>query len=163
MESRLITPSFCHFVFPLLIEAGEMDFVLDQYRTAWGWMLDQGLTTWPEVFDLRWSHCHQWAGCPTWHLSRYVLGLQPRFDRGPGHFEIKLIPGSLTSAKGSLPLDGEGKAVRIEWKRSGDEITMQIEADAPVTLIASGAPVAAGKVSTLRFQLNTLGAAVLKP
>jgi len=163
MESRLITPSFCHFVFPLLIEAGEMDFVLDQYRTAWGWMLDQGLTTWPEVFDLRWSHCHQWAGCPTWQLSRYVLGLQPRLDWGQGHFEIKLIPGSLTSAKGSIPLDGEGKSVRIEWKRTGDEITMQIEADATVTLIASGAPAATGKVSTLRFQLNTLGVAVLKP
>jgi len=165
MESRLITPSFCHFVFPLLIEAGEMDFVLDQYRTAWGWMLDQGLTTWPEVFDLRWSHCHQWAGCPTWQLSRYVLGLQPRFNRGPGHFEIKLIPGSLASAKGSLPLDGEGKVVRIEWKLTGDEIIMQIEADAPITLADAATPgkgIGTNAHHDLVFASNELGAAVLK-
>lgn len=165
MESRLITPSFCHFVFPLLIEAGEMDFVLDQYRTAWGWMLDQGLTTWPEVFDLRWSHCHQWAGCPTWQLSRYVLGLSPRFDRGPRHFEIRLIPGSLTTAKGSLPLDGEGRSVRIDWKRNGDEITLDIDADEPVTLFEAAAPGHSSKIdksSTLYFAIDTLGVAVLK-
>lgn len=135
MESRLITPSFCHFVFPLLIEAGEMDFVLDQYRHCWGWMLDQGLTTWPEVFDLRWSHCHQWAGCPTWQLSRYVLGLHPRFDLGPGHFILDLLPGSLPSAKGALPLGPESGRVTISWKQRDGHIHLRLKADSPVTLL----------------------------
>jgi neutral trehalase len=135
MESRLITPSFCHFAFPLLIEAGGMDFVLDQYRRAWGWMLDTGLTTWPEVFDLRWSHCHQWAGCPTWQLSRYGLGLHPRLDIGPGHFALDLKPGSLPGAAGTLPLDANGGKVRVEWSRDNAEIAWRIEPDAPVTLL----------------------------
>ncbi|EQD68886.1 alpha-L-rhamnosidase, partial [mine drainage metagenome] len=73
---QLITPYFSYYAFPPLIESGEMDFVLDQYRACWGWALDQGLTTQPEVFDLNWSHCHIWASSPTAQLTQYVLGLQ---------------------------------------------------------------------------------------
>jgi alpha-L-rhamnosidase len=51
-----------------------------------------------EVFDTRWSHCHPWAGCPTWQMSRYLLGLHPRLDRGPGQFDFRLEPGSLARA-----------------------------------------------------------------
>jgi len=87
---QLISPYFCHFAFPPLIERGEMDFVLDQYRRCWGFALEEGRTTWIEVFDTRWSHCHQWSGCPTWQLSRYVLGLHPRFDLGPFHYLLKM-------------------------------------------------------------------------
>ncbi len=76
-STQLITPFFSHFVMPALIEAGEMNFVLDQYRKCWGWMLSGGRTTWVEVFDTRWSHCHGWSGCPTWQLSAFALGLRP--------------------------------------------------------------------------------------
>jgi len=166
MESRLITPSFCHFVFPLLIEAGEMDFVLDQYRRCWGWMLDQGLTTWPEVFDLRWSHCHQWAGCPTWQLSRYALGLHPRCNLGPRHFALNLMPGSLPGARGSLPIDGTGAVVRIGWHRTGDRIAMELDPDTPITLVDPGVHGAVlGRVEApvvLEFSIGQPGGAVFR-
>ncbi len=87
-QPRLITPFFSHFALPVLWEYDEGEFVLDQYRSCWGWALDQGLTTWPEVFDLRWSHCHQWSGCPTWQLTRYVLGISPRRDLGAFIFDF---------------------------------------------------------------------------
>ena len=61
---RFMTPYFCHFAFDALLQNGETDFVLSQYRKCWGWALDQGVTTWLEVFDTRWSHCHDWSGCP---------------------------------------------------------------------------------------------------
>lgn len=138
MSERLITPSFCHFTLPLLIEAGEMDFVLGQYRTCWGWMLETGLTTWPEVFDLRWSHCHQWAGCPTWQLSRYGLGLHPRFDLGERCFVFNLHPGSLSQAAGTVPIDCVGGTARVAWKREGGAIVWSVSADTPITLIESG-------------------------
>ncbi len=137
-EKRLITPYFAHYVFPLLIERGQMDFVLDQYRTCWGWMLDGGFTTLLEVFDTRWSHCHQWSGCPTWQLSRYVLGLNPRHDLRPRHYELCLTPGSLQHARGRVPLP-EGGEIAINWRRTGAErIEYAIESPAPLTLSVAG-------------------------
>lgn len=133
-DPRLITPYFAHYVMPLLIEHGELDFVLGQYRACWGWALDQGLTTWPEVFDLRWSHAHQWSGCPTWQLSKYVLGLTPRFWRGAGSFEFTYRPGSLMRAQGRIPLVGTGDAVEVAWQRTGDEVRYRLSAPTPVTI-----------------------------
>ena len=119
-DPRLITPYFAHYAFPELIERGEMDFVLDQYRKCWGWALEEGRTTWVEVFDTRWTHCHQWAGCPTWQLSRYVLGLYPRYDLGERHYALSLETGSLQRCEGSLPLNGSDETIRVRWvKRDG--------------------------------------------
>ena len=116
-NTRLITPYFAHYSLPPLIENGEMDFVLDQFRTCWGYALSLGITTSLEVFDTRWSQCHQWAACPTWQLSRYVLGLHPRFDLGENHFDFKLIPGSLGRASGTIPLPGDAGLVRASWHK----------------------------------------------
>lgn len=128
---QLITPYFAHYAYPLLIENGEMDFVLDQYKSCWGWMLDQGITTCTEVFDTRWSHCHQWAGCPTWQLSRYGLGLHPAFDRGANSFNLNLEPGYLAEASGRVPLP-DGRVIEISWKKSGAQIAYTI--DSPVKI-----------------------------
>jgi alpha-L-rhamnosidase len=132
--SQLITPFFAHHVFPALIAAGEMDFVLDQFRICWGHWLDIGLTTWPEVFDLRWSHCHQWSGCPTWILSRYVLGLHPRFDRGNDHYDLHLEPGGLEQASGIIPVPYSGKTVSVSWKKDSGGIEYSLTASSPVVL-----------------------------
>ncbi len=137
-DSRLITPFFAHHVFPALIEAGEMGFVLEQFRTCWGWALEEGLTTWPEVFDKRWSHCHQWSGCPTWILSRYVLGLHPCFDLGENHYVLKLESGGLDSAKGTLPVPYSGDTVSVSWKRMPEGINYQLKTPSPIWLHVSG-------------------------
>jgi hypothetical protein len=102
-----------------------MEFVLEQYRSCWGWMLDQGATTCLEVFDTRWSHCHQWAGCPTWQLSRYVLGLHPAFDRKAFSFDLKLVTGGLREASGKVPLPG-GETIEVSWIRTGNQIEYTI-------------------------------------
>lgn len=130
---QLITPYFSHYAFQVLIEQGEMDFVLDQYRTSWGWMLQDNRTTWMEVFDTRWSHAHQWAGSPTWQLSRYLLGLHPRFDQKMNHFGFNLITGSLNNAEGTLPLS-HGNKIMIKWVKNTDHIIYQIHSTVPVTL-----------------------------
>jgi len=135
-SDRLITPFFFHHVLPVLIEHGEMPFVLDQLRVCWGWSLDLGMTTWPEVFDPRWSHCHQWSGCPTWILSRYVLGLHARFDLGGDCFELKLHPGELTSASGFFPLRASTDRVEVSWKRVGaKKIAYSLRAPRPIRLL----------------------------
>lgn len=131
---QLITPYFAYYAMPVLIEHGEMNFVLEQYRKCWGWALEDGRTTWLEVFDTRWSHCHQWAGSPTWQMSRYVLGLQPRYDLGDRHFIMKLNTGSLHSAKGTIPLqDGKG-TIKVKWTRENDGVHFNLETPVPIYL-----------------------------
>jgi hypothetical protein len=141
-ESQILTPYFAHYALPLLIERGEADFALDQMRKCWGWALEDGRTTWVEVFDTRWTHCHQWAGCPTWQLSRYGLGLWPRFDLGKNHFAFRFEPGNLKQASGSIPLpDGMG-SVEIQWHRAENgkpsaetgELIYEIKTPAPLWL-----------------------------
>lgn len=104
---RLITPYFSHYAFPILWRAGEGDFVLSQIRTCWGWLAEQH-NTWLEVFDGRWSHCHQWSGCPTWQLSRYCLGLEPREDIAPRTFDVCKLPATGLEGTGKLPVCGGG-------------------------------------------------------
>ena len=135
---RLITPYFAHFALQELIRRGEMDFVLGQYRHCWGWALEGGRTTWLEVFDPRWSHCHEWSGSPTWQLSRYALGLHPRFDlnaqEGLPHFVFDLKPGSLASCSGRIPLPGGG-AVDVEWSRRDKQTTYTISTSQPLRVL----------------------------
>lgn len=133
-NAQLITPYFAHFVLPLFIERGRMDFALDQIRVCWGWMLDQGCTTWPEVFDLRWSHCHQWSGSPTWILSRYLLGLHPRSDIAPGTFDFRLEPGFLRHASGALPHPAGGW-INISWKHEMEGISYRLSSPSPLRLV----------------------------
>lgn len=138
-SDQLITPFFLHHVLPVLVDHGEMDFVLGQIRTCWGWALDSGLTTWPEVFDIRWSHCHQWSGCPTWILSRYALGLFPRFDLGQNVFELNLHPGDLKFAEGRLPLYASNDHVEIAWKRTDAKtISFKLRSSRPISLLLQG-------------------------
>jgi hypothetical protein len=133
-NSQFITPYFGHFALSELIRRGEIDFVLDQYRKCWGWSLGGGRTTWLEVFDTRWSHCHQWAGAPTWQLSRYVLGLQPRYDLGDRHYYLSLTPCSLRHASGALPLpDGKG-VIKIHWDVEDGKLHFRLETPVPIYL-----------------------------
>jgi hypothetical protein len=117
--SSFLTPFFAHFAFPPLIMRGEMDFVLSQYRKCWGWALGSDRTTWLEVFDTGWSHCHHWSGCPTWQLSQFVLGLRQRFDRAKGSFDFNFSPGNLSHASGRIPLPTSGY-VDVAWHRTND-------------------------------------------
>ena len=136
-NSRLITPYFGHFVMPELIQRGELPFVLDQYRRCWGWALGDDRTTWLEVFDTRWSHCHQWSGCPTWQLSRYVLGLQPRYDLGVRHYALSLVPSDLASVEGKLPLPGDSGVDRRPLDaRSGRRALSNRDAAADLSALA---------------------------
>lgn len=133
-DPRIITPYFAHFAMPALIERGEMEFVLQQCRKCWGWALEDGRTTWLEVFDTRWSHCHQWSGCPTWQLTRYVLGLQPRQDLGERCFVLTLAPGELAHAEGRVPLPGTGRMIEVAWSRVPDGINYTLRTPVPISL-----------------------------
>lgn len=132
-NQRLSTPYFAHYLFPVLIQAGEWEFVLEQIKTCWGWMLEDDRTTWVEVFDTRWSHCHQWAGAPTWILSRHVLGLFTRYDREIGSFDLKLETFGLSKANGRLPIP-HGGWVEISWEKRDNCIQYSITPEKDISL-----------------------------
>ncbi len=137
-QPRLITPFFSHFALSVLWEHGEGEFVLNQYRTCWGWALDQGLTTWPEVFDLRWSHCHQWSGCPTWQMSRYVLGLSPRRDLEANTFEFRPHVTSLEKVQGKIPIAGSTYVIHVDVHRTSMQSHWHIQSEIPIRLLFDG-------------------------
>lgn len=132
---HLITPYFSHYVFSTVARFGEMKFIQEQIRSCWSWMLEDGRTTWMEVFDARWSHCHQWAGCPTWILSRYGLGLWNRFDLAPDTYEFRLEPGLLEHAEGRMPITGTDQQIEISWNREGDRIRYRLTTPRPIRLL----------------------------
>lgn len=134
-ETRLITPYFAHFSLAALFENGQSDFALGQIRKCWGWGLQNGWTTVPEVFDSRWSLCHQWSACPTWQLSQYVLGLRPRFDLAEDLYGLSLKPGSLRHAQGRLPMRKAGQYLDISWARHGEKVSFSVKATAPVRIL----------------------------
>ncbi len=77
------------------------------------------------------------GGCPTWQLSKYLLGLTPRFDVGPRHFALSLHTGtSLPSFSGAVPARSAGGPVLVSWVRSqaadapGVLLTLQLSAPA---------------------------------
>lgn len=145
---QLITPYFSQYAFQVLIEQGETSFVLGQYRKCWGWALKDGRTTWVEVFDTRWSHCHQWAGSPTWQLSTYVIGLQHRFDLKKNSFDLNLFSGDLDQVNGKIPLPN-GKIIQVSWKKANGSVTYEIVTPEPITVNISKDMQASKKGSVL--------------
>mmetsp|Transcript_37487 Transcript_37487/g.81237 ORF Transcript_37487/g.81237 Transcript_37487/m.81237 type:complete len:259 (+) Transcript_37487:1-777(+) len=141
--SRFYTPYFASLAFPGMVAAGEMDWVLGQYKTCWGWALSQS-PTWIEVFDVRWEMVHSWGGCPTWQLSRYFLGLQPREDVGPRHYTLELhIGAALDQTEGKVPCR-QGDAISVSWKRNGPTIAYTVDVSGSPIMVDGWGGVAPG-------------------
>ena len=96
-------------------------------------MLESGCTTWYEVFDERWSHCHQWSGCPTWILSRYSLGLSPRYDIEKDLFVIDPDFTGFEKISGTLPIYGGGK-INVSWAKDANHVNYTIDSDKDIKL-----------------------------
>ena len=80
---------------------------------------------WSEGFTAsRNTHAHSCGSSVNWLLSSYVLGIRP----GSAGFRDAIFdprPGSLTSAKGSVPTPHG--LINVEWQRNGDVIESRIE------------------------------------
>jgi hypothetical protein len=143
------TPYFQTFTFEGLFKAGDADWCIAQYKEAWGWALTQS-STWLEVFDVRWEAVHSWGGCPTWQLSRFLLGFAPRLDIGPRHFALDLHVGStLPGASGAVPARSSGPLL-VSWTRA-DAASVHFTLTLDATTFISGWPGASAGAWT---QLN---------
>ena len=134
----VITPYFSNYSMSVLINAGHGEQATDFWLTNWGWMLEKGATTWWEVFDDRWSHCHYWSGAPTWQLSRFGLGLHPQLNLEGSSVELRVSDFGLPTMKGRLHIPIAGW-VDVEWEhKSVDEISYSVECSKEFALFVNG-------------------------
>lgn len=130
-DRTAVTPYFTNYSMPILLEAGHGELVRDLWHRGWGWMLQNGATTWWEVFDDRWSRCHAWSGAPTWQLSRYALGLRPSGETGETTLTVSTL--GLARVAGKVPVRGGGIA-SVSWEREGDVVRYTVASTAPLEI-----------------------------
>lgn len=134
-DRTAVTPYFTNYSMPILLEAGHGDLVRQLWHQGWGWMLDNGATTWWEVFDDRWSRCHAWSGAPTWQLSQYVLGLHSSAKIDDSDLTVNTL--CLSHAEGKVPVPGDGIAT-ISWDRDGDQLLYTLSSTSPLAVSVRG-------------------------
>ncbi|WP_225446604.1 alpha-L-rhamnosidase-related protein [Paenibacillus rhizovicinus] len=112
-----VSPSFSFYIFEGLYELGLAETAERMMRQGWGWFLQQGLKQTPEYFDLSNSLCHAWSSCPTYFLSRHVLGIQLP-EEGSSEVVIRVLTAEVTEAEGAVPL--AGGLVEVKWHTDAD-------------------------------------------
>jgi alpha-L-rhamnosidase len=116
-QSKIGTYGF-YWVINALGKFDYTDEALDLIRLYYGYMLDQGATTWWEWFgalnNYQNSLSHAWSGSPTWFLSSHVLGVQVT---GENTWSLTIPQASSVEwAEGSLPLGDS--AVSVRWEKT---------------------------------------------
>jgi len=101
------SPFFEFFLLEVLKGEHQDKEFLDVIRRDWGFMIEQGASTFWEMWThrsgrLTRSHCHGWSAAPTFFLSSTVLGVEPL---KPGFAEVRIAPklGNLQFVRGTVP------------------------------------------------------------
>ena len=74
----LATLSMLGYVYDALLEEGDEDFVLQDIRSKYGYMLEQGATSFWETilgekdFDNAGSLCHGWSAMPVYYFNKLL-------------------------------------------------------------------------------------------
>jgi hypothetical protein len=114
---KIQTPYMRFYELEALCRLGLRSRVLDEVRAYWGGMLDEGATSFWELYnpdekgDAKYamylrpfgkSLCHAWGASPLYLFGRYVLGVEPT---KPGYAEYTVAPdlGGLDWVEGVVP------------------------------------------------------------
>jgi alpha-L-rhamnosidase len=134
------SPFMSFFYYEALSKIGRFQKMLDDMRRHYGQMIEHDASSCWEMYPdftenrvnpdfLTRSHCHAWSAAPGYFLSAFVLGVR---SVEPGWRKIIVSPqtASLTWARGSVPLPGEGR-VDVSWKLADDGRIMRLQVWAP--------------------------------
>ena len=125
---RIQTPYMRFYELEALCRLDLRRRVLDEMRAYWGGMLDEGATSFWELYnpdakgDAKYamygrpfgkSLCHAWGASPIYLLGRYVLGVEPV---KPGYAEYSVEPdlGGLEWAEGTVPTPNGPMTVSVK-------------------------------------------------
>ncbi len=80
------------------------------------------------------SLCHAWSSVMPYYCGSYLLGVKP-LEPGFRTFELKIYPGHLTHASGSVPTPhGE---IKVSWRLNADrQLEIRVEAPAGLTMVS---------------------------
>jgi hypothetical protein len=130
-RTKILTasPFFYAYVLDALAESGFRTEAVELISEKWGQMLDQGATTFWEIWEPTptTSRCHAWSASPLYHLSQQVLGVMP-VDIGWKQVRIAPLAGKLEFAKGIVP--SPHGLIRVEWEKAGDD-QLAVRVDLP--------------------------------
>ncbi len=93
---------------------------------GWGYMLEQGATTWWEQWNGYYSHIHSCFTSLDGWFYQGLSGIRPD-PAAPGFKKIIIKPaivGDLTWVKAHF--DSPYGRIVSEWKRAGDQLTMDV-------------------------------------
>ncbi len=112
------SPFFEFFLLEAYAKEARDDDFLNTIRRDWGFMIDQGATTFWEMWSgrsgrLTRSHCHGWSAAPTFFLSSHVLGVRPG-GSGFSPVVVEPHPGDLEWCRGSVPTPRGD--VEVQWE-----------------------------------------------
>jgi alpha-L-rhamnosidase len=134
---RAGSPFFEFFLLEVLATEGRTREFLDVIRSDWGFMIDQGATTFWEMWSVKTgrltrSHCHGWSAAPTFFLATEILGVRPL---KPGFAECTVTPrlGGLDFVRGAVPTPRG--PIRVSCERKGSRVKTTIELPKGVRLV----------------------------
>lgn len=129
------SPFFAFFLLEAYMRQGADQEFLDLIREDWGFMIEQGATTFWEMWSwilpggrLTRSHCHGWSGAPTYFLSTHVLGVTP-VETGSRKVLVAPHPGDLAWCRGRVPTPTG--PVEVQWENPVDA-PFQLRVTAPI-------------------------------
>lgn len=129
----ITTPYMRFFELSALCQLGETEYVLEEIKKYWGGMLDEGATSFWEVYDEREkgvekyamygrrygkSLCHAWGASPLYLIGRYFIGLSPANGGTAFLLEPKLsglgdVHSVMPLAQGEVRIDKQGRRLRV--------------------------------------------------
>lgn len=134
------SPFMSFFYHEALAKLGRIDVMLDDIRTQYGQMIENGATTCWEMYprplegrrhpnDLTRSHCHAWSAGPGYFFGAYILGVR---GLNPGWTKVTIAPNTanLAWARGAVPLPGLGR-IDVAWRADRKNRVLRLRVEAP--------------------------------
>ncbi len=128
-----------YFLMNYLMEIGRNDLlwliVTQKSYPGWGYMLEQGATTWWEQWNAHWSQIHSCFTSLDGWFYQGLAGIRPDPDK-PGFKQIIIKPavvGDLTWVK--CHFDSPYGRIVSNWQRDGQKLTMEVTIPANTTAI----------------------------
>ena len=125
---KLQTPYMRFYELEALAKYGLRELVLGEIRSYWGAMLDEGATTFWELYNsdekgaaiyamygrpYGKSLCHAWGASPAYLLGRYFLGVEPT-KPGFAEYAVSPDPAGLKRMEGAVPTPSGVIRVKVE-------------------------------------------------
>ncbi len=121
----MVQPFFSVFLHGAMANAGMINTLLENIKSKWGPMIEQGPTLWEswQITNIT-STCHGFSSSPTYYLSTQILGVMP-LENGFKRFRLHIQDCEIKWAKGTVPTPYG--MISVEWELVEGNIIVKID------------------------------------